>query len=97
MMAPNEDVDVRVLAQASVEFLAPASDQPEIMSDSAAADPTFQITDPAFSDYAITGVPEGSAPVVAAPQPATWAMMLIGFAGMAYIGYRRSRRRFLAG
>lgn len=80
---------MRVLAQASAEFLAPAADQPEIMSDSAAADPTVQITDPAFSDYAITGVPEGSAPVVAAPEPATWAMMLIGFARMGTMAYWR--------
>jgi hypothetical protein len=28
----------------------------------------------------------------AAPEPATWAMMLIGFAGVAFVAYRRSRR-----
>jgi hypothetical protein len=26
------------------------------------------------------------------PEPSTWAMMLIGFAGLAYAGYRRSRQ-----
>jgi PEP-CTERM motif len=26
------------------------------------------------------------------PEPSTWAMMLIGFAGLAYVGYRASRR-----
>jgi hypothetical protein len=31
--------------------------------------------------------PLGYVPV---PEPATWAMMLLGFAGLAYVGYRRS-------
>jgi hypothetical protein len=26
------------------------------------------------------------------PEPSTWAMMLLGFAGLGYAGYRRSRR-----
>jgi PEP-CTERM motif len=26
------------------------------------------------------------------PEPSTWAMMLIGFAGLGYAGYRRSRK-----
>jgi hypothetical protein len=26
------------------------------------------------------------------PEPSTWAMMLIGFVGLGYIGYRRSAR-----
>jgi len=28
----------------------------------------------------------------AAPEPATWAMMLLGFAGLGYAGYRKSRK-----
>jgi len=32
----------------------------------------------------------------AAPEPSTWAMMLVGFAGLAYAGYRASRKRALA-
>jgi hypothetical protein len=31
--------------------------------------------------------------VVSAPEPSTWAMMLLGFAGMGYAGYRRTQRR----
>jgi hypothetical protein len=27
----------------------------------------------------------------AVPEPSTWAMMLIGFAGLGYAGYRRAR------
>ena len=25
------------------------------------------------------------------PEPSTWAMMLLGFAGLGYVGYRRAR------
>jgi hypothetical protein len=27
----------------------------------------------------------------AIPEPSTWAMMLLGFAGVGYLGYRRAR------
>ena len=29
---------------------------------------------------------------VAVPEPSTWAMMLLGFAGLGYAGFRRSRQ-----
>lgn len=32
-------------------------------------------------------------PIVDVPEPSTWAMMLIGFAGLGYVGYRADRRR----
>jgi PEP-CTERM motif len=35
-------------------------------------------------------------PVISIPEPSTWAMMLLGFAGLGYIGYRTSRRRVTA-
>ena len=28
----------------------------------------------------------------AIPEPSTWAMMLLGFAGLGFVGYRRSRK-----
>jgi hypothetical protein len=31
-------------------------------------------------------------PVTAVPEPSTWAMMLLGFAGLGFAGYRASRR-----
>jgi hypothetical protein len=96
-MAPNEDIQVVVDVQAIAEFAASAADQGEKVSDSAAADPTFKIADPAFTDYTITGAPEASAPALSVPEPATWATLLIGFAGMGSMSYWRSRRRRLAG
>jgi hypothetical protein len=30
--------------------------------------------------------------VSAIPEPSTWAMMLLGFAGLGFVGYRRTRR-----
>jgi hypothetical protein len=30
--------------------------------------------------------------VAAVPDPSTWAMMLLGFAGVSFMAYRRSRR-----
>jgi len=35
----------------------------------------------------------GTLAVPAVPEPSTWAMMLIGFAGAGYLGFRKSRRR----
>jgi PEP-CTERM motif len=33
-----------------------------------------------------------SSPGTAVPEPSTWAMMLVGFAGLGYAGFRASRR-----
>ena len=33
----------------------------------------------------------------AIPEPSTWAMMLLGFAGLGYAGYRKARRATVAG
>jgi hypothetical protein len=29
---------------------------------------------------------------LAAPEPSTWAMMVLGFAGLGFAGYRKSRK-----
>jgi hypothetical protein len=42
-------------------------------------------------DFSVSGATQ---PPV--PEPSTWAMMLIGFAGLAYAGYSRSKKRRLA-
>jgi hypothetical protein len=42
-------------------------------------------------------VPTGSVIIgTAVPEPSTWALMLAGFAGLALVGYRRSRKVSLA-
>jgi PEP-CTERM motif len=89
MMAGNEPIKVGVFAEADFAF-ATTLGYSETASGSAFADPTFAIEDPAFANYTITGVPEGPA-AAAAPEPATWAMMLIGFAGLGFAGYRKAR------
>ena len=38
-----------------------------------------------------------SLPTGAVPEPATWAKMGIGFAGLAFAGYRRRRKAFATG
>jgi hypothetical protein len=30
--------------------------------------------------------------ITAVPEPSTWAMMLLGFAGLGFVGYRQTRR-----
>jgi hypothetical protein len=93
MMAANEDIEVEVQAGALVFFRSALSSA--TVETAASADPTFEIDDPAFADYTIEGVPAGPA-AAAAPEPATWAIMPIGFAGLVYAGYRRGRAARLA-
>jgi hypothetical protein len=38
-----------------------------------------------------TGEIAGTGSIVSTPEPSTWAMMLIGFAGLAYAGYRKAK------
>jgi hypothetical protein len=38
------------------------------------------------------GAGRGTLTFTAVPEPSTWAMMLLGFAGLAFAGYRASRR-----
>jgi hypothetical protein len=45
------------------------------------ADPGIQLLTP--NDF-VAGVPGG------VPEPSTWAMMLLGFAGLGFVGYRRA-------
>lgn len=48
---------------------------------------------PGFGDtFQITGSLIASTPTTDTPEPSTWAMMLIGFAGLGFAGYRRSVR-----
>jgi hypothetical protein len=48
---------------------------------------TFSSTSP----FNIPMIEYGAAAVAAIPEPSTWAMMLIGFAGLGLAGYRRAK------
>ena len=47
--------------------------------------PNIDLTINGFGTFVIGGVVE------AVPEPSTWALMLLGFAGIGYAGYRRAR------
>ena len=60
------------------------------------ADPSLSVGDP--GNYQFVGLPEGAngnLPVhtISAPEPSTWAMLLAGFAGLGFAGYRVRLRR----
>ena len=63
-------------------------------------DPYFfiPISDPNASDYTIlTSNGIGNSPVPEVPEPSTWAMMLLGFAGLGFAGYRSRKAGSIAG
>jgi hypothetical protein len=47
------------------------------------------------SDHGLTNVNYAFV-VTAVPEPSTWAMMILGFAGIGFMAYRRSRKTTLA-
>jgi hypothetical protein len=59
---------------------------PHIYLDPDFANPQDQL----FLSAGVSNDPPGATGAV--PEPSTWAMMLVGFAGLALAGYRRSRR-----
>jgi hypothetical protein len=91
----NTDISVDIFAGATLRFNDDGGRSGIFGSVSASADPVFTITDPAFSAFRLVGVP-GDAPPVggAVPEPASWALMILGF-GMT--GYRMRRRKVAFG
>jgi hypothetical protein len=61
--------------------------------------PTFQqlgyseaALNPSYFYNDLTNGGSGSVSVTAVPEPTTWAMMLLGFAGLGFAGYRRTKQ-----
>jgi hypothetical protein len=57
----------------------------------ATADPVFTVLGDFADHYTIVGVPQPQTPVGGVPEPAAWALMLAGFAGLGAM--LRARRR----
>jgi hypothetical protein len=51
-------------------------------------DPHATLVNAAGADFSVAVLTPSGPPV---PEPSTWAMMLLGFAGLGYAGYRRAR------
>ena len=90
LIAGNFDVAVDVFASGSAQFTSTYANYTETAEGGATADATFVIDKPGYSAYTIEGVPAGPA-AAATPEPATWAMMLLGFAGLGFFSYRHNR------
>ena len=53
----------------------------------------FTVNGPNLINNASWSIGEGVLQVAAVPEPSTWAMMLLGFAGIAFIARQRTSRR----
>ena len=96
----NGEINGAVLASIGTPFNVVLTTQkftrPPGGSSSAFIDPYFSI-DPSVSDpqdyriFLSAGV-ENIGPTSAVPEMPTWAMMLVGFAGLGFAGYRRVKQ-----
>jgi hypothetical protein len=48
------------------------------------------------TDGSASALDFAATPKPAVPEPSTWAMMLVGFAGLGHAGYRRTKRDSVA-
>src|SRR5665213_631183 len=100
LLQPNVQYQVSVFANAGTtdSFLGPAGTSFETAN--ALVDPHFFL-DPVFGDpnYQLLRSPyisNDSPGLGAVPEPSTWAMILIGFAGLVLASYKQTKRRALA-
>lgn len=91
----NSDIRVSLTSSVLLEYISDGPGGPLTVfgSVSAETDPVFQIDDPAYAGFSIVGVPTGDLPttVGGVPEPATWAMMILGF-GLSGAAIRSRRR-----
>ena len=96
MLTTNEVYEVRLAVSLNLSLLGNEGGGGQTMS--AYVDPTFQFADSAdASTYSLVfseGI--GNSPGGAVPEPSTWAMMLLGFAGMGFVAYRKAKRPSLS-
>ena len=101
---PSESFNLSTTVQenANTEFEVILDVDVSVMTSSGTAsgygfvDPYFfiPISDPDAGDYTIlTSAGIGNSPVSGVPEPSTWALMLIGFAGIGFAGYCRAAYR----
>jgi len=58
----------------------------------AASSSVNSFTEQGSYSYSGFSINDLSAPTAAVPEPSTWGMLLLGFAGLGFIGYRRTRK-----
>lgn len=96
--ASNLSITQTISAQSNVDifvhmFVSTAIAGNSVESSGAFLDPIFFI-DPSFvgaNNYSIE-ISAGIGNVSAVPEPSTWAMLILGFAGIGFIAYRRTSK-----
>ena len=85
---PDVEYEVTMAASAAVQVSATEDTNPDL-SASAGIDPVFTISPDFAADYQLDFSNAIGNSASATPEPATWAMMLIGFAGLGAAGLKR--------
>ena len=91
-LLPNTLYVVREMATAyghPLQELGPYDPTQDSGSADVFVDPTFALTGQYASLYHFEGLPDGAV-AGGVPEPSTWAMLLIGFAGLGLAGFRRA-------